>query len=131
MRTGPDLAAIGERNPSPSWHHEHLLNPRSKNAWSFMPAVPFLYKREKIVGERSPRALALGREWTVIPGERWVPTDAQWAAASAGQAITKEFWLATPEEEYQILPTPEADALVAYLVGLKKTAVPLPEANEP
>ena len=30
MRTGPDLANIGVRNPSETWHHTHLFNPRSR-----------------------------------------------------------------------------------------------------
>lgn len=158
MRTGPDLAAIGERNASPSWHHEHLYNPRSKSDWSIMPSFSFLYERRKIEnGRRDPEALTLGREWTVLPGKRYRPTDEQWAAAlnadgeklkqlytaanpqepaldlnePATRADLLRFWLALPEEDYEVVPKPEARHLVAYLLDLRKTSTPLPEANEP
>src|SRR5205085_419049 len=78
---------------------------------------------------RSPRALNLGREWTVDPGYRWRPSDAEWrkVVAEQGEAIRQrygvaadlttpegrrqllDFWLTTPEEEYQVVPTGEAD----------------------
>jgi cytochrome c oxidase cbb3-type subunit 2 len=154
MRTGPDLANIGVRNASAAWHHTHLLNPRSANGWSIMPSFPFFYTREKIAGARSDRALALGREWTVEPGYRWRPSAREWDAilAARGAAITAqllaaqpgtfdpdtpdgkrhllEFWLTTPEEDYQIVPTDDGAALVAYLLALRKAEVPLPEARE-
>lgn len=154
MRTGPDLANIGVRNPSEAWHHTHMLNPRSANEWSIMPSFAFLYTREKIVGSRSDKALSLGREWTVKPGYRWRPSSKEWdeILARRGETIvtqllggqptdfdTKtaegktrllELWLTSPEEEYQVLPTGEADALVAYLLALRKAEVPLPEAKE-
>ncbi|MCZ2343106.1 MAG: cbb3-type cytochrome c oxidase subunit II [Bacteroidales bacterium] len=158
MRTGPDLAAIGERNASPSWHHEHLFNPRSKSDWSIMPSFSYLYERRKIEnGQRSPTALTLGREWTVLPGKRYRPTSEQWTAtlAADGEKLQQlyavarpnqplgsltdpahqdrllTFWLALPEEEYEIVPKPAADQLVAYLIDLRKTSTPLPEAHEP
>ncbi|MDY3551913.1 cbb3-type cytochrome c oxidase subunit II [Gemmata sp. JC717] len=154
MRTGPDLANIGVRNPSDAWHHTHLLNPRSANAWSVMPSFPFFYTREKVTGARSDRALALGREWTVDPGYRWRPSDGEWAdivarrgpelvaqyAAGRAESIDLstadgkkrllEFWLTTPEEDYQVVPNADGDALVAYLLALRKAEVPLPEAKE-
>jgi cytochrome c oxidase cbb3-type subunit 2 len=153
-RTGPDLANIGVRNPSAAWHYTHLLNPRSANAWSVMPSFPFLFTRQKVVGGRSDKALSLGREWTVEPGYRWRPSDADWDAIlrergpdlavrlqanrpgtldlsspeSKGRLL--EFWLTTPEEDYQIVPTADGLALVAYILSLRKAEVPLPEANE-
>jgi cytochrome c oxidase cbb3-type subunit 2 len=154
-RTGPDLANIGVRNPSETWHHTHLLNPRSANAWSIMPSFPFLYTREKIVGNRSDKALSLGREWTVDPGYRWRPSAKEWdailrdrsdvilAQVLAGQPAESfdlktaegkkrllDFWLTTPEEEYQVIPNADGEALVAYLLALRKAEVPLPEAKE-
>jgi cytochrome c oxidase cbb3-type subunit 2 len=155
MRTGPDLANIGVRNPSEMWHHAHLLNPRSANAWSVMPSFAFFYAREKVVGGRSDKALFLGREWTVDPGYRWRPSAKQWDAilAARGDAIRAQvlagqtgesfdttttegkkrlldFWLTTPEEEYQIVPNADGEALVAYVLALRKAEVPLPEAKE-
>lgn len=153
-RTGPDLANIGTRNPSEAWHHTHMLNPRSANAWSIMPSFPFLYVREKVVGARSDKALSLGREWTVDPGYRWRPSAKEWDAilrdrgdvivaqllagqpelidlkSPEGKTRLLEFWLTTPEEDYQIVPTADGEALVAYLLALRKAEVPLPEAKE-
>ena len=151
MRTGPDLSAVGPRY-SEEWQHRHTFNPRAVNSWSIMPSFAFLYTRERIISpaSRSPRALNLGREWTVDPGYRWRPSESEWKriAAEQGEAIKQrygiatdlvtaegrqqllDYWLTTPEDDYQVLPTGEADALVAYLVQLNKTEVPLPEAKE-
>jgi cytochrome c oxidase cbb3-type subunit 2 len=148
MRTGPDLANIGVRNPSEAWHHTHMFNPRSANPWSIMPSFAFFYTREKVVGSRSDKALSLGREWTVEPGYRWRPSSREWETilAARGQALASQFgvdisteegkkqlldfWLTTPEEGYQILPMADAEALVAYLLALRKAETPLPEAKE-
>jgi cytochrome c oxidase cbb3-type subunit II len=155
MRTGPDLANIGVRNPSAPWHHTHLLNPRSANAWSIMPSFAFFYTREKVAGARSDKALSLAREWTVDPGYRWRPSSKEWdailrergdlilAQVAAGQPAESfdlktaegkkrllDFWLTTPEEDYQVTPTADGEALVAYLLALRKAEVPLPEAKE-
>jgi cytochrome c oxidase cbb3-type subunit 2 len=152
MRTGPDLAAIGPRY-SEDWQHRHTFNPRAVNAWSVMPSFAFLYSREKVVGgpgNKSPRALNLGREWTVDPGYRWRPSEREWGrivaeqggalaerlgvsadlSTPAGQKQLLEFWLTTPEEDYQVVPTADGEALVAYLLALNKNEVPLPEAKE-
>jgi cytochrome c oxidase cbb3-type subunit 2 len=151
MRTGPDLANVGARY-SEQWQHTHTFNPRAINQWSIMPSFAFLYTKERIVGERSAKALKLGREWTVTPGYRWRPTDREWQAIlqQQGDAIRSrylaehgpdratpesdrqllDFWLTTEEEGYQIVPTADAEALVAYLMALKKAEFPLPEAKE-
>jgi cytochrome c oxidase cbb3-type subunit 2 len=157
MRTGPDLANVGTRY-SESWQHAHLYNARTFNDWSIMPSFAFLYRKEKIVGERSEKALVLGREWTVDPGYHWRPSDDEWDAilrergegikarylAEPGKAAETgldlstpegkkrllDFWLTTEEEGIQIVPTDEADALVTYLLALRKAEVPVPEAKE-
>ncbi|MBX9624354.1 MAG: cbb3-type cytochrome c oxidase subunit II [Gemmataceae bacterium] len=153
MRTGPDLANVGTRY-SETWQHAHTFNPRALNGWSIMPSFAFLYGREKVLGgQKSDRALKLGREWTVDPGYRWRPSAAAWAAIVAGRgpAIAEAFaaqhgpvdvdspegrerllafWLTTEEDEYQIVPSAEADALVAYLMQLRKAETPLPEGKE-
>ncbi len=153
MRTGPDLANVGSRY-SESWQHVHTFNPRAFNDWSVMPSFAYLYRKEKIVGERSDNALKLGREWTIDPGYRWRPSASEWDAilANQGAAIMSqflagaasdidvttpegkkrlmEFWLTTEEEGFQIVPTDEANALNAYLLALRKAEVPLPEAKE-
>jgi cytochrome c oxidase cbb3-type subunit 2 len=157
MRTGPDLANVGSRY-SEQWQHTHMYNARTLNDWSVMPSFAFLYTREKVVGNRSEKALKLGREWTIDPGYRWRPSEAQWVAilkdrgdsikerflsetsrASGGEIdlATPEgkrrlldFWLTTEEEDHQVVPTNDADALIAYLLALRKAEFPLPEAKE-
>jgi cytochrome c oxidase cbb3-type subunit 2 len=157
MRTGPDLANVGSRY-SEQWQYAHTFNARSFNDWSIMPSFAFLYSKEKIVGERSDKALKLGREWTVNPGYRWRPSDKDWDAIfqERGESIKAQylaaperaaesgidpntpdgkkrlldFWLTSEEEGYQIVPTDEGEALVAYLLALRKAEVPLPEAKE-
>ena len=89
------------------------------------------------------------------PGYRWRPSAREWDAILAqfgdsirarflsdpdgssidlhspdGKKRLLEFWLTTEEEGYQIVPTAEAEALVAYLLALRKAEVPLPEAKE-
>jgi cytochrome c oxidase cbb3-type subunit 2 len=164
MRTGPDLATIGRRNKSYQWQHTHLLNARCQNGWSVMPSFPWLYTREKVVGERSEKALDIGREWTVEPGYRWRPSDAEWQAIlaskkdtilaaftasnankkpdevkaefeaqiadAAGRKRLLEYWLTTREEEYQVVPTSDGEALFEYLLALDKNAGDVPEAKE-
>ncbi len=164
MRTGPDLSTIGKRNPSYQWHHTHLLNPRTQNGWSIMPSFPWLYTKEKVAGDRSDKALDVGREWTVDPGYRWRPSDSEWQAIlvakreaivsayvagaggarpadvkAVGDALVADrdgrkrlldYWLTTREEDYQVVPTGDGDALFEYLVALNKNEVDLPEAKE-
>ena len=43
MRTGPDLANIGVRQPSRDWHYLHLYQPRAVSPYSVMPSFPFLF----------------------------------------------------------------------------------------
>ena len=150
MRTGPDLANVGTRY-SEAWQLAHTFNPRVFNEWSVMPSFPWLFTRQRIVGERSAKALKLGREWTVEPGYRWRPSDREWDAILAergdaikarylGEAIDPdtaegkkrllEFWLTTEEEGYEVVPSADGEALVAYLLALRKAEVSLPEAKE-
>jgi cytochrome c oxidase cbb3-type subunit 2 len=75
MRTGPDLANIGARQPSATSHHLHLYNPRITAPGSIMPRFAFLYERRKILGERSAAALKLPPGWDVEPGYEVVPRD--------------------------------------------------------
>ena len=129
MRTGPDVANVGARRYSEAWHHNHLLNPRSINSWSIMPSFAFLYTREKFTGgQKSDKALNLGREWTVEPGRRWRPSGPELNRIQ--ESSSHEVWLSTEEEDYQILPSSDAENLVAYLQELRKAETPLPEAKE-
>ncbi len=66
MRTGPDLANIGVRQPSEAWHLIHLYQPRAVTPWSIMPAYPFLFRE---VESPAPGQISV----TVPPP--WGPTD--------------------------------------------------------
>jgi cytochrome c oxidase cbb3-type subunit 2 len=44
MRTGPDLANIGSRQPNAAWHYLHLYNPRLTSPGSVMPPMTFLFE---------------------------------------------------------------------------------------
>jgi cytochrome c oxidase cbb3-type subunit 2 len=47
MRTGPDLASIGARQPSIDWHALHLYNPQITSAGSIMPRYEYLFTEVK------------------------------------------------------------------------------------
>ncbi len=44
MRTGPDLANIGFRQPSDEWHHTHLFDPEIVSPDSIMPKFRYFYQ---------------------------------------------------------------------------------------
>jgi cytochrome c oxidase cbb3-type subunit 2 len=47
MRTGPDLASIGARQPSFDWHALHLYDPQITSPGSIMPRFAYLFKEVK------------------------------------------------------------------------------------
>ena len=53
MRTGPDLANIGARQPARDWHYLHLYNPQITSAGTVMPRYPYLFRTIK-AGEMVP-----------------------------------------------------------------------------
>ena len=87
MRTGPDLANIGDRQPSADWHYIHLYNPRSVSPGSVMPSYPWMFE---VVDEnaRQEEGIPLPPDYQ-IPGKK-------------------------------VIPTEDAEALVAYLLSLKQ-----------
>ncbi len=99
MRTGPDLSNIGARQPSAAWHHQHLYQPSVVTPGSIMPSFRYLYRTQKIQGQKSARAIDL---------------------------LTPD----APLDGYEVVPTADAEALVAYLLSLNRK-YPLPEAPEP
>lgn len=64
MRTGPDLMNVGQRLPSEDWHLIHFYDPRAINAWSIMPAFPYLFE------EKRPGDVRPGDRVVQIPGAR-------------------------------------------------------------
>lgn len=74
MRTGPDLANIGMRNPSDTWHLLHLYNPQLISPGSTMPPFRFLF--EKVKAGAQPRADALALPpGESAPGYEVIPND--------------------------------------------------------
>jgi cbb3-type cytochrome oxidase cytochrome c subunit len=71
-----------------AWHHQHLYAPRSITPDSNMPAFRFLYQKRRINGEVSPDSLNF-----------------------AGNANDR------PAEGWEIVPTYDAECLVAYLMS--------------
>lgn len=63
MRTGPDLANIGVRQPSDNWHLLHLYNPQITSPGSTMPPFPFLFERRDERVELPYDALDFPPDW--------------------------------------------------------------------
>lgn len=102
LRLGPDLANVGLRSTDRDWYYCHLFEPASMVPGSIMPAYRFLFEVKKIQGQPSRRAV----HGLIGP-----------------QA---------PASGYEVLPTHDAEALVAYLLSLRHSyalpeAVPLPK----
>jgi len=104
MRTGPDLASVGVRFSGKAgidWHHSHLWDPQITTPGSTMPPYRFLYK--VIPEDEDPDAYRVK-----------IPEDHPQA----------------PGPGKVVVPTPEAEALVSYLLSLR-IDYGLPEAPLP
>lgn len=97
MRTGPDLSNAGNRLSDPQWHYKHLYNPLITSPGSTMPHYAYLFEKRQIL-DGKPSPKALQLEGKYAP--------------PAG---------------YEIIPSAEAEALVAYILSLRMN-YPLPEA---
>ncbi|MGF1483087.1 MAG: cbb3-type cytochrome c oxidase subunit II [Opitutales bacterium] len=106
MRTGPDLSHIGGRIPGANWHYVHLWDPQFPDSHqnSIMPPFPNLFTVQEIGERPHPQALTLPDELR-------------------GEPYTRK-----PPPGYEVVPTKEAEALVAYLLSLRLT-YELPEAT--
>lgn len=99
MRTGPDLANIGLRNPSKDWQLLHLYNPQTTSPGSTMPPFRFLFEEREIGPDGpSPDAIRLPEKFS-------------------------------PAEGTEVIPTDDALALVAYLQSLKLSHYEVPGAK--
>jgi cytochrome c oxidase cbb3-type subunit 2 len=91
MRTGPDLANIGARQPDQAWHYKHLYNPQSTSPGSTMPPYPYLFEKRPLRGQRSPDALDLEGELAPEPGYEIVPNDRARALVSSLKSLDRTF----------------------------------------
>lgn len=73
MRTGPDLSNIGARQSSPSWHYQHLYDPRSVSPGSIMPPFHFLFEKRLLTGQFDPDALVFHGSKMVAGNSQIVP----------------------------------------------------------
>jgi cbb3-type cytochrome oxidase cytochrome c subunit len=105
-RAGPDLTNVGARRADPNWQLRHLYAPQTEVKGSTMPPYRFLFEKRKLQPGQSPASDA-------IP------------FATAG--ITLDVSKDTGPIGWEIVPTDEARALVAYLLSLRADA-PLFEA---
>jgi cytochrome c oxidase cbb3-type subunit 2 len=93
MRTGPDLANIGARQPDETWHLLHLYNPVITSPGSIMPPFGYLFETRRIAGERAYDALPLKDEWAPAAGYEIVPTDRAKALVAYLKAQNRTFSL--------------------------------------
>ena len=105
QRIGPDLANIGSRKSpdtyryTAAWHYQHLYQPQVVSPGSIMPPMRFLFEKRRVAGQLSVDAIK-------VEGP-----DAATVAA-----------------DEEVVPTLQAKNLVAYLLSLKRSGYPLPEA---
>jgi len=100
LRIGQDLSNIGARQADTNALHLHLYAPRSVTPWTNMPSYSYLYTVRKIQGQPSNESLV----------------------GLAGPHA--------PKPGYEVVPTEDAKALVAFMLSLNKS-YPLPESPEP
>ena len=91
LRAGPDLANVGARLPDANWQLVHLYAPQSLVKNSAMPPFRFLFEVRKIAASGAPSPDAL--------------------------QFPKDF---APPAGCEVVPTPEAKQLAAYLLSLKR-----------
>jgi cytochrome c oxidase cbb3-type subunit II len=102
MRTGPDLFNIGARQPGKDWHLGHLYQPRAYVRDSIMPSYPYLFSLK----------------------------DAREAEREGEQPVRLPPGYAPPAGKV-VVPRPEAQDLVKYLLALDHTYPVLPAPVRP
>jgi cbb3-type cytochrome oxidase cytochrome c subunit len=112
QRIGPDLANVGAWPRTADWHFQHLYDPTSVIPGSVMPPYRFLFEKRRMgflaTDPRSPARPATGLD--AIQGTR-----TNWVTPETLQ--TERESEVTPD--YEIVPTDDARALVAYLMSLR------------
>jgi cbb3-type cytochrome oxidase cytochrome c subunit len=113
QRIGPDLANVGAWNRTPEWHLRHLYDPTSITPGSVMPPYRFLFEKRPVQTFRAtavtpPRPVAPAAELIMGTRTNWIiPETIQLEDSNALDA------------GYELVPTEDARALVAYLMSLR------------
>lgn len=80
QRIGPDLRNLAARSNedgsqfTAEWLYRYLYDPKLVVEGSGMPRYAFLFKKQEIVGQPSPKALDLPAGYAAEPGHEIVPT---------------------------------------------------------
>lgn len=144
-RTGPDLLNIAARMPDAQWHYRHLYDPQLMSPGSNMSPFRHLFTVQKIApGGPSPDRVRFDAAW-VTPAQDVDANDLADALRRGGfelvekrdgrllgyvdakdwQTLQRARGVAKLEpyvpEGYEILPTAQARALVAYLLSMDHT----------
>ncbi len=114
-RTGPDLARVGSKYPD-LWHFRHMIDPRSMNAQSIMPAYPWLADRKTDFGILSKKLSVMK---TV--GVPYTDDEVANAEASAREQAAKIAEGLKADAGIDKLEERQVIALIAYLQKLGKT----------
>jgi cytochrome c oxidase cbb3-type subunit I/II len=112
-RTGPDLAREGGKYP-PSWHFDHLFDPRSTSVGTIMPAYPWLFDHNTDIGALKSKIDVLRK--LGVPYPAWTAADVSAAAADQARQITRDL----RAQQRLVAPERELVALIAYLQKLGK-----------
>ncbi|HEY9153704.1 MAG TPA: cbb3-type cytochrome c oxidase subunit II [Opitutaceae bacterium] len=122
VRMGPDLRNIGSRKPvtgrayDEAWHYRHLYDPTSVSPNSNMPSYAFLFETRKIVGERSPNAVAFGSPkegYEIVPSAR--------AEALVAYLLSLKNPYNYPEEAKKIYVSPKGEGKEGAAASKKET----------
>lgn len=93
QRTGPDLSAVGKRQPSWMWQFMHLYNPRSMAPESIMPSFPWYFEvmpREQAMQHPYAKYMAGFAPEILEPGLVAVPTQDAVDLVSYLRSLTQE-----------------------------------------
>ena len=109
-RTGPDLARIGGKYPS-IWHYNHMINPRSINAYSIMPSYSFLFDKRTDVKALPAKIAVLARLGVPYPAMN--EHEIEQGALDQGKQIRDE--LVKAGASPKLSEDSELVALISYL----------------
>ncbi len=124
-RIGPDLARVGQRTLTASWHLRHLRNPQETSPGSIMPSYAHLLRKE-INFEQIPRRMKANQTVGVPYTDDEILQGAQQAQQQAQQVAAQ---LAKESQDLQGFENKEVVALIAYLQRLGTDIAKAPSSS--